>query len=132
MSKKAFITGINGQDGSYLSEYLLSLGYEVHGMVRRNSTSENQSARLTESFKTGDLHTHYGDLLDQTSIERLLTEIMPDEIYNLGAQSHVRVSFDIPQFTVQTNAVGVINILEAYRRICPKAKFYQASSSVLA
>ena len=129
MSKKAFITGINGQDGSYLSEYLLSLGYEVHGMVRRNSTSENQSARLTESFKTGDLHTHYGDLLDQTSIERLLTEIMPDEIYNLGAQSHVRVSFDIPQFTVQTNAVGVINILEAYKRICPKAKFYQASSS---
>ena len=129
MNKKAFITGINGQDGSYLSEYLLSLGYEVHGMVRRNSTSENQSARLTEAFKNGNIHTHYGDLLDQTSIERLLTEIMPDEIYNIAAQSHVRISFDIPQFTVQTNAVGVINILEAYRRICPDAKFYQASSS---
>ena len=131
MRKKAFITGINGQDGSYLAEYLLSLDYEVHGMVRRNSTSENQSARLESAFKDNrqNIHTHYGDLLDQTSIERLLTEIMPDEIYNLGAQSHVRVSFDIPQFTVQTNAVGVINILEAYRRICPKAKFYQASSS---
>tara|TARA_R110002020_G_scaffold381800_1_gene592689 strand:- start:252 stop:1250 length:999 start_codon:yes stop_codon:yes gene_type:complete len=130
MNKKAFITGINGQDGSYLAEYLLSLGYEVHGMVRRNSTSENQSARLQEAFKyKPKITTHYGDLLDQTSIERLLTEIMPDEIYNIGAQSHVRVSFDIPQFTVQTNAVGVINILEAYKRICPKAKFYQASSS---
>ncbi len=127
--KKAFITGINGQDGSYLAEYLLSLGYEVHGMVRRNSTSENQSARLLEAFKNPNIYTHYGDLLDQTSIERLLSEIMPDEIYNIGAQSHVRVSFDIPQFTVQTNSVGVVNILEAYKRICPKAKFYQASSS---
>ena len=127
--KKVFITGINGQDGSYLTEYLLSLGYEVHGMVRRNSTSENQSARLVSVSENGDLHTHYGDLLDQTSIERLLTEIKPDEIYNLAAQSHVRVSYDIPQFTVQTNAVGVINLLEAYRRVCPNAKFYQASSS---
>lgn len=127
--KKAFITGIAGQDGSYLSEYLLSLGYEVHGMVRRNSTSENQSARLITAFKNPNMYTHYGDLLDQPSIERLLTEIQPDEIYNIGAQSHVRVSFDIPQFTVQTNSVGVVNILEAYKRICPNAKFYQASSS---
>ena len=128
--KKAFITGINGQDGSYLAEYLLSLGYEVHGMIRRNSTSENQSARLKEAFKNNsNITTHYGDLLDQTSIERLLTEIKPDEIYNIAAQSHVRVSFDIPQFTIQTNSVGVVNILEAYRRICPEAKFYQASSS---
>ena len=111
--KKAFITGINGQDGSYLSEYLLSLGYEVHGMVRRNSTAENQSARLSKSFEYDNMYTHYGDLLDQTSIEKLLTEIMPDEIYNIGAQSHVRISYDIPQFTVQTNAVGVINMLEA-------------------
>lgn len=129
MKKKAFITGINGQDGSYLAEYLLSLGYEVHGMVRRNSTSENQSARLETAFKSGELTTHYGDLLDQTSIERLLTLIKPDEIYNIAAQSHVRISFDIPQFTVQTNSLGVINMLEAYKRICPKAKFYQASSS---
>ena len=125
--KKAFITGIAGQDGSYLAEYLLSIGYEVHGMVRRQSTSENQSSRLKKI--SDSIHTYYGDLLDQTSIERLLTEIQPDEIYNIGAQSHVRVSFDIPQFTVQTNSVGVVNILEAYKRICPKAKFYQASSS---
>jgi GDPmannose 4,6-dehydratase len=127
--KKAFITGISGQDGSYLAEHLINLGYEVHGMVRRQSTSENQSARIQYLFDTRRLFTYYGDLLDQTSIERLLTEIQPDEIYNIAAQSHVRVSFDIPQFTVQTNSVGVVNILEAYKRICPKAKFYQASSS---
>jgi GDPmannose 4,6-dehydratase len=127
--KKAFITGINGQDGSYLSEYLLNLGYEVHGTVRRNSTSENQSARLKTAYESGQLTTHYGDLSDQGSIERLLEEIQPDEIYNIAAQSHVRVSFDVPQYTVQTNAIGVLNILEAYRRTCPKAKFYQASSS---
>ena len=127
--KKAFITGINGQDGSYLAEYLLGLGYEVHGIVRRNSTSENQSARLKTAYEKGQLTTHYGDLSDQGSIERLLEEIQPDEIYNIAAQSHVRVSFDVPQYTVQTNAVGVLNVLEAYRRTCPKAKFYQASSS---
>ena len=127
--KKAFITGINGQDGSYLSEYLLNLGYEVHGIVRRNSTSENQSARLKTAYDSGQLTTHYGDLSDQGSIERLLEEIKPDEIYNIAAQSHVRVSFDVPQYTVQTNALGVLNVLEAYRRACPNAKFYQASSS---
>lgn len=127
MKKKAFITGIAGQDGSYLAEHLLSLDYEVHGMIRRNSTPENQSTRL--KGVQGKITTHYGDLLDQTSVERLLSEIKPDEIYNLAAQSHVRISYDIPQFTVQSNAVGVINILEAYRRICPDAKFYQASSS---
>ncbi|MDA7656755.1 GDP-mannose 4,6-dehydratase [bacterium] len=125
--KKAIITGINGQDGSYLAEYLYELGYEVHGTVRRNSVPENQSYRLSKIQNS--IHTHYADLTDQTSIERLLTEIKPDEIYNLGAQSHVRISYDVPQFTVQTNAVGVINILEAYKRIVPEAKFYQASSS---
>jgi GDPmannose 4,6-dehydratase len=127
MSKKAFITGINGQDGSYLAEYLLSLGYDVHGMMRRNSVPENQTMRIESIEK--NIQTHYGDLLDQTSIERLLTEIKPDEIYNLAAQSHVRISFDVPQFTVQTNSVGVINMLEAYKRIVPDARFYQASSS---
>jgi len=126
--KKAFITGINGQDGSYLSEYLLSLGYEVHGIVRRNSVSENQQSRFSDELRER-LKISYGDLLDQGSLERLLEEIQPDEIYNLAAQSHVRVSYEIPQFTVQTNALGVLNILEAYRRACPKAKFYQASSS---
>lgn len=125
--KKAFITGIGGQDGSYLAEYLLELGYEVHGITRRNSTPEHQSTRLDKFHLK--IHTYYGDLLDQGSIETLLDKIQPDEIYNLAAQSHVRISFDIPQFTVQTNALGVINILEAYRRSCPNAKFYQASSS---
>ena len=127
MSKKAFITGISGQDGSYLSEYLLSKGYEVHGIVRRSSVAENQLSRLNPIMN--DINVIYGDMLDQTSIEKALTDIKPDEIYNLAAQSHVRISFDVPQFTVQTNSLGVVNILEAYKRIVPDAKFYQASSS---
>lgn len=125
--KKAFITGIAGQDGSYLTEYLLGLGYEVHGIVRRNSVPEHQQSRI--DFVRKDLHVYYGDLLDVSGIERLLAKIQPDEIYNLAAQSHVRISFDIPQFTIQSNALGVMNILEAYRNACPDAKFYQASSS---
>jgi len=125
--KKAFITGISGQDGSYLAEYLISLGYEVHGIIRRNSTPEHQDTRLSNI--NDNITTYYGDLLDQGSLETLLDKIQPDEIYNIAAQSHVRISFDIPQFTVQTNALGVLNILEAYRRACPHAKFYQASSS---
>ncbi len=124
---KAFITGIGGQDGSYLAEHLLSLGYEVHGIIRRNSVTEHQQSRI-ESVKS-KMHIYYGDLLDQSSIEHLLDKIQPDEIYNIAAQSHVRVSYDIPQFTVQTNALGVLSVLEAYRRSCPEAKFYQASSS---
>ena len=127
VKKKALITGISGQDGSYLAEYLISLDYEVHGIVRRNSTPENQDIRLLNI--QDKIQNYYGDLLDQGGIERLLDDIQPDEIYNLAAQSHVRISFDIPQFTVQTNALGVLNILEAYRRACPTAKFYQASSS---
>ncbi len=125
--KKAFITGIAGQDGSYLAEYLVSLGYEVHGIVRRNSVAEHQQSRI-ESIRD-KIHIYYGDLLDQSSLEHLLDKIQPDEIYNIAAQSHVRISYDIPQFTAQTNAIGVLNILEAYRRSCPSAKFYQASSS---
>tara|TARA_X000000950_G_scaffold271686_1_gene353176 strand:- start:16245 stop:17228 length:984 start_codon:yes stop_codon:yes gene_type:complete len=125
--KKAFITGINGQDGSYLSELLLEKGYDVYGIVRRNSVPENQSNRL-ETFDDR-LNIEYGDLLDQSCLSRNLNLIKPDEIYNLAAQSHVRISFDIPQFTVQTNALGVLNILEALRLNSPKAKFYQASSS---
>lgn len=125
--KKAFITGIAGQDGSYLAEYLLELGYEVHGIVRRNSVPEHQQSRI--DFVKENLHVYYGDLLDVSGLERLLKKIQPDEIYNLGAQSHVRISFDIPQFTVQANALGVLNILEAYKNACPQAKFYQASSS---
>ena len=125
--KKAFITGIAGQDGSYLAEYLLELDYDIHGIVRRNSTPEHQESRV--DHLESKITTYYGDLLDQGGLERLLDKIQPDEIYNIAAQSHVRISFDIPQFTVQTNAVGVLNILEAYRRSCPKAKFNLASSS---
>jgi len=125
--KRAFITGIAGQDGSYLAEYLLDLGYEVFGTVRRNSTPENQDSRI--SHLENRITTYYSDLMDQSSLERALEECQPDEIYNIAAQSHVRISFDIPQYTVQTNALGVLNILEAYRKICPNSKFYQASSS---
>lgn len=126
--KKAFITGINGQDGSYLAELLLEKDYEVYGIVRRNSIAENQESRIDHLVGNG-VETMYGDLLDVTSLERSLETIKPDEIYNVGAQSHVRISFDVPQFTVQTNALGVLNMLEAYKRHCPNARFYQASSS---
>jgi len=129
MSKKAFITGITGQDGSYLSEYLHSLGYEVYGIIRRNSVPENQSTRISHLRDAGVLTTVYGDVTDPCSIERMLTEIQPDEIYNLAAQSHVRISSDIPLYTTQTNAIGTLNMLEAFRKCCPTAKFYQASSS---
>jgi len=128
MKKKAFITGINGQDGSYLAEHLLEKDYEVYGIIRRNSIAENQAGRIDHLVGNG-VETMYGDLLDVTSLERAMETIKPDEIYNIGAQSHVRISFDIPQFTVQTNALGVLNMLEAYKRHCPNARFYQASSS---
>tara|TARA_R110000782_G_scaffold78547_1_gene156627 strand:+ start:11297 stop:12268 length:972 start_codon:yes stop_codon:yes gene_type:complete len=127
--KKALITGIAGQDGSYLTEYLLSLGYEVHGMVRRHSVAENQNFRLHHIMDNPNVTSHYGDLLDYPSLVRIISLVQPDEIYNLGAMSHVRVSFDMPSFTIQTNALGVLNILEVYRTLCPEAKFYQASSS---
>lgn len=125
--RKALITGIAGQDGSYLAEYLFSLEYEVHGIVRRNSVPENQQTRI-ESIRDRVV-VHYGDLLDVGGIERLMRKIQPSEIYNLAAQSHVRISFDVPQFTAQTNALGVLNVLEAFRNSCPDARFYQASSS---
>jgi GDPmannose 4,6-dehydratase len=124
-NKKVLITGIAGQDGSYLAELLLSKGYEVHGIVRRNSVSENQDSRV----KDLDITLHYGDLLDVPSLTRIISEVKPDEVYNLGAQSHVRVSFDVPSFTIQTNAMGVLNLLEVCRQIVPNVKFYQASSS---
>ena len=127
MLKKAFITGITGQDGSYLSEHLLNLGYEVFGLVRRNSVTEHQVTRIDKLRSS--LNLSYGDLLDQSSIDKNLKEIKPDEIYNLASQSHVRVSYDVPQFTVQTNALGVVNLLESVKIHCPNAKIYQASSS---
>lgn len=129
MSKKALITGVNGQDGSYLSQYLLTQGYEVHGIIRRNSVPENQDSRVSNLFNQPNFYAYYGDLLDYSSIISALQKSKPNEIYNLAAQSHVRISFDVPQFTANTNAVGVLNVLEAYKNICPEAKFYQASSS---
>jgi GDPmannose 4,6-dehydratase len=125
--KKALITGITGQDGSYLTEYLLELGYEVHGIVRRHSVAENQSSRLENIYQ--NIRTYYGDLLDEHSLYEIVDEVQPDEIYNLAAMSHVRVSFDVPSFTIKTNSLGVLNMLETYRKIVPNSKFYQASSS---
>lgn len=125
--KKALITGITGQDGSYLTEYLLELGYEVYGIVRRHSVPENQSSRIQH---VNDKITRvYGDLTDEMSVAKVLNEIQPDEIYNLAAMSHVRISYDMPSFTIKTNGLGVLTMLEAYRQFVPTAKFYQASSS---
>jgi GDPmannose 4,6-dehydratase len=127
MTKRALITGISGQDGSYLAEHLLDLGYEVHGTIRRTSVAENQDSRIKHLQDI--VNTHYGDMLDQPSLTKILVDVQPDEIYNLAAMSHVRISFDIPSFTIQTNGVAVLNLLEAYRMFAPSAKFYQASSS---
>ena len=125
--KKALITGINGQDGSYLAEFLLEKGYEVHGILKRNSVAENQTARLDSCYE--QLNLYYGDLTDLSSLIHIFQKVQPDEVYNLAAQSHVRISFDVPVYTVQADAVGVMNVLEACRIICPDARIYQASSS---
>jgi GDPmannose 4,6-dehydratase len=127
MTRRALITGITGQDGSYLTEYLLSLGYEVHGIVRRQSVAENQSSRL--QHVNNDIVRHYGDLTDEYSLSSVVKKVQPDEIYNLGAMSHVRISFEVPSFTIKTNALGVLNMLECLRQEAPEARFYQASSS---
>ncbi len=127
MKKRALITGISGQDGSYLAEYLLSLDYEVFGIMRRHSVVENQDERIKQIHDK--ITTFYGDLSDVFSIQRAMKESQPDEIYNLGAMSHVKISFDMPAYTIQTNACGVLNMLDLYRTIAPDAKFYQASSS---
>ncbi len=127
MAKKALITGIAGQDGSYLAEHLLSLGYEVYGLIRRNSITENQQTRLDAIAER--IHNQYGDVSDVSTIDRVMMRVKPDEVYNLAAQSHVRISFDVPQYTVQTNALGALNVLESVRSHAPEARFYQASSS---
>jgi GDPmannose 4,6-dehydratase len=127
MNKRALITGITGQDGSYLSEYLLELGYEVHGIVRRHSVPENQSSRL--HHVNDQITRHYGDLTDPLSLHSVINRVKPDEIYNLAAMSHVRISFDMPAFALQTNAMGVLYMLDYFKDLCPEAKFYQASSS---
>jgi len=130
--KKALITGITGQDGSYLAEFLLSKGYIVHGIIRRASTFNTN--RIDHIYKDPHLrgvklHLHYGDLSDSSQLTNLIYNIRPDEIYHLGAQSHVRVSFDIPEYTGDITALGTTRILEAVRRSGIKTKFYQASSS---
>jgi len=132
--KKALITGITGQDGSYLAELLLEKGYEVHGMIRRSSSFN--TGRINHIYrdpheKNVRLFLHYGDLNDASSINTILRNTRPDEIYNLGAQSHVRVSFDIPEYTGEVDALGTVRILEGIRETGLETKFYQASSSEL-
>ena len=124
---KALITGINGQDGSYLSEFLLEKGYEVYGILKRNSVSENQTYRLNGVYS--ELKLFYGDMTDLSSLIRVIEEVRPDEIYNLAAQSHVRISFDQPIYTANTTGIGTLNLLESVKLIKPNTKIYQASSS---
>ena len=129
---KALITGITGQDGSYLAEFLLAKGYEVHGVVRRSSafgTGRIEHIYLDEHLPAHGLELHYGDLNDASSLQRVLARVAPDEIYNLGAQSHVRISFDIPEYTVEVAGVGTLRLLEAIRNLQMTPRFYQASSS---
>lgn len=124
---KALITGINGQDGSYLTEFLLEKGYEVWGTVKRNSVSENQTSRIDHLMDK--INLEYCDLTDLSSIIRVIQKSQPDEIYNLGAQSHVRISFDQPLYTADATGISVLNMLEAIKLTNPKIKMYQASSS---
>jgi GDPmannose 4,6-dehydratase len=130
--KKALVTGITGQDGSYLAELLLEKGYEVHGIIRRSSTFNTE--RIDHLYQDPHINgvrlfLHFGDIADSTNLIKLLYRIQPDEIYHLAAQSHVRVSFDIPEYTGDVTGIGTIRILEAIRETGLKTKFYQASSS---
>ena len=132
--KRALITGVTGQDGSYLAELLLNKGYEVHGLIRRSSTFN--TSRIEHLYKDphekgNKFHLHYGDITDGVGIANLIRELEPNEIYNLAAQSHVKVSFEMPDFTAQVDAIGTIRILEAIRAAKIKTKFYQASTSEL-
>lgn len=127
-NKTALITGINGQDGSYLAELLLDKGYTVHGTVKRNSVAETQTSRLSDDVYSR-LNLHYADLTDLSSLINVMNKVQPDEVYNLAAQSHVRVSFDQPLYTAQATGVGVLNMLEAVRQVSPHSRLYQASSS---
>jgi len=127
VNKKALITGITGMDGSHLAELLLEKGYEVHGVIRRTSTFNTD--RIDHIFDK--LNLHYGDVTDPLVISSLISEIQPDEVYNLAAQSHVKVSFEIPYYTAQVDGLGTLVVLDAVRNHCPKAKVYQASTSEL-
>ena len=127
--KKAFITGVTGQDGSYLAELLLEKKYEVHAIIRR--TSIFNTKRIDHLDKDPNFYTYYGDLTDSSNLNRILTKVQPDEIYNLGAQSHVAVSFEVPEYTAEVVAVGAIRLLDAIRDLKLKCKYYQASTSEL-
>ena len=131
MEKRALITGVTGQDGSYLSEFLLEKGYDVHGLVRRSSTEKKE--RIDHLMSHPRFHTHYGDMTDSMSIIKLLQKVRPDEIYNLAAQSHVAVSFDVPEYTANADALGTLRILEAVRMLGMETscRIYQASTSEL-
>lgn len=127
--KKAFITGITGQDGSYLAERLLELDYEVHGLIRR--ASNFNTLRIDHIFDNPHLKLHHGDVTDSANLNKLLSQIKPNEIYNLAAQSHVQVSFEVPEYTAQVDAMGTLRILDAMLNHCPESRFYQASTSEL-
>lgn len=129
--KIALITGITGQDGSYLSEFLLEKGYEVHGIVRRSSIDRKE--RIEHLMDNSHFHIHYGDMTDSISLVKIVINVKPDEIYNLAAQSHVKVSFDVPEYTADADAVGTLRLLEAVRiaGLEKKVRFYQASTSEL-
>lgn len=127
--KTALITGITGQDGSYLAELLLSKGYVVHGVIRRASVFNTE--RIDHLIDKENFYLHHGDVTDSSNINKLMSTIQPDEVYNLAAQSHVQVSFEVPEYTAQVDALGTLRILDALRNYCPNAKFYQASTSEL-
>ena len=127
--KVALITGVTGQDGSYLSELLLSKGYEVHGIIRRHST--HGTDKIDHIIGTKNFYLHYGDLTDSNNLTTLIRKILPDEVYNLAAQSNVGTSFEIPEYTAEATGVGAVRLLEAIHQIKPTAKFYQASTSEL-
>lgn len=129
--KKAFITGVNGQDGAYLSQLLIEKGYQVHGLLRRSSVNNTERLRYLEN--NGQFILHYGDMTDASNLIRLIGQISPDEIYNLAAQSHVAVSFETPEYTANADAIGPLRMLEAIRmhNLCDKTRFYQASTSEL-
>jgi GDPmannose 4,6-dehydratase len=139
MKKRALITGITGQDGSYLAELLLSKGYEVHGVIRRSSSFNTERIEhlymedLVRDIHVKKIALHYGDLTDSTNLVRIIGEVQPDEIYNLGAMSHVKVSFEVPEYTADTDGVGTLRLLEAIRilKLEKKVKIYQASTSEL-
>lgn len=126
----ALITGVTGQDGSYLAEFLLNRGYEVHGIIRRSSVFTTKRLKK-DIWNHPNFHTHHGDLADSSNLHRLIATIKPDEIYNLGAQSHVAVSFDVPEYTGEVDAIGAIRLLDAIRDSGVKCKYYQASTSEL-